>query len=182
MKIKKINRKQLIHTFIFALFCVFDLTVAYAALSNTLNINGSAQVNSSEWSLTVTEDDISSWGNSIFSSIGKVINGNAVTFGNGAVIKKPTISGTTLNGFEFSLTKPGDEVALYYKITNTGTIPDVFKTYSFSEPTIISSVDNNNDVIWGQDNVLLEFDIEAPNDKGQMFPILTEYVVCPGNM
>ena len=180
MKRKKINRKQLIRTFIFALFCVFGLTVAYSALSTTLNISGSAQVNSSEWSFTVMENNVSEWvpdfGDSKFT-----VSGNMIAYDTGSVVKKPTISGTTLSGFELSLVKPGDIVRIYYLVTNTGSIPAIYKSITNSTPTITSSTGNSSDVTWAQNNVVIESNVADISSEGYLETVLPGgTVVCPG--
>lgn len=179
-KKRKIDRKHLIHTFVFALFCVFGLTVAYAALSTTLNISGSASVNSSEWSFTVTENNVSEWapdfGDSKFT-----VSGNMIAYDTGSVVKKPTISGTTLNGFELSLVKPGDIVRIYYLVTNTGSIPAMYKSITNSTPTITSSTGNSSDVTWAQNNVVIESSVAAMSSEGYLATVLPGgTVVCPG--
>lgn len=180
MKRKKVNRKQLIHTFVFALFCVFGLTVAYSALSTTLNISGSAQVNSSEWSFTVTENNVSEWAPDFGDSKFTVL-GNMIAYDTGSVVKKPTISGTTLSGFELSLVKPGDIVRIYYLVTNIGSIPAMYKSITNSTPTITSSTGNSSDVTWAQNNVVIESNVAAMSSEGYLETVLPgDTVVCPG--
>ena len=175
MKRKKINRKQLIRTFIFALFCVFGLTVAYAALSTTLNISGSAQVNSSEWSFLLEEMDNA--------TLQKIMEGDAfagtvtdnyVHSGTSQLINKGTISGTSINNIELGFTKPGDELCVYYNLTNTGTIPAILTSYIISTPTITSLTNNSSDVTWGNDNF---FFYSGLVKDGNIFDV--DSVLCP---
>ena len=95
-----INRKTLSFILCFTLVSVFSLTIAYAALSVTLNIVGNAEVVASNWN--------------IYLSNPKVKNGSATT----AV---PTISGNTLS-FNTTLKTPGDYYEFTVDVVNNGTI------------------------------------------------------------
>ena len=175
MKRKKINRKQLIHTFIFALFCVFGLTVAYSALSTTLNISGSAQVNSSEWSFLLEEmDNATLQKNMEGDAFVGTVTDNYVHSGTSQLIKKGTISGTSINNIELGFTKPGDTLCVYYNLTNTGTIPAILTSYIISTPTITSLTNNSSDVAWGNDNF---FFYSGLVKDGNIFDV--DSVLCP---
>lgn len=151
-KKRKINRKHLIHTFAFALFCVFGLTVAYAALSTTLNISGSASVNSSNWSFLVKETATSVIESQVGDSYGGLVKDNYIYYGNANLTTKGTISGTSITNIGYSFTTPGDELCVFYDFTNTGTIPAILSSYNISTPTIISSTNSSDDVAWGKSN------------------------------
>lgn len=85
---------------------VLGLTIAFAALSQTLTINGSANVNAATWNIHFK--------NNIETS----------TVGTAKIITKPTLDDKTLSieNFEVSLTKPGDIAVLMVDIINDGTI------------------------------------------------------------
>ena len=148
-KKRKIDRKHLIHTFVFALFCVFGLTVAYAALSTTLNISGSASVNSSEWSFLVEETATSVIESQVGDSYAGVVKDNYASVGKAELSSKGIISGTAINNIGYSFTTPGDELCVFYDFTNTGSIPAILTSYVLSTPTITSSTNNSDDVAWG---------------------------------
>ena len=88
------------------LVAVLGLTVAFAALSQTLTINGSATVNTASWDIHF-----------------KNLSTPTLT-GNAAVTTAPTIDtkGTTIGNYALKLTKPGDSVTYTFDVENKGTI------------------------------------------------------------
>ncbi len=89
---------------------VLGLTVAFAALSQTLTINGTASVDSASWDIH-------------FANLtGPDIEGGAEAQGS------PTLNATTISGLNMSVTKPGDSVTYYFDIVNAGTIDAVLNT------------------------------------------------------
>ena len=78
-------------------------TVAYAALSTTLNISGNITKKGGSWSVGITN----------LSSVS--------TKGTGSMSKAPSVSGTTLS-FDANLKKPGDSVSFTFDIVNSGTV------------------------------------------------------------
>ena len=89
---------------------VLGLTIAFAALSQTLTINGTASVDSASWDIH-------------FANLtGPDIEGGAEAQGS------PTLNATTISGLNMSVTKPGDSVTYYFDIVNAGTIDAVLNT------------------------------------------------------
>ena len=135
-KKRKIDRKHLIHTFVFALFCVFGLTVAYAALATTLNISGSAQVASSDWDISIEKVDLSLVYGDMFETLCQnnsvTCGDNYLTKGSATIDKFPTLTDTSIKDFSVSATLPGDQVLLFYGVTNKGTIPAKLDSIDFS--------------------------------------------------
>ncbi len=89
---------------------VLGLTVAFAALSTTLTINGTASVDAAEWDVhfaNLTGPD---------------------TTGTGASSSEPILDATTIDNVNMSVTKPGDSVTYYFDIVNNGTIDAVLDT------------------------------------------------------
>lgn len=88
------------------LVAVLGLTVAFAALSQTLTINGSATVNTASWDIHF-----------------KNLSTPTLT-GNAAVTTAPTIDTkeTTIGNYALKLTKPGDSVTYTFDVENKGTI------------------------------------------------------------
>ncbi len=85
---------------------VLGLTIAFAALSQTLTINGRASMGSSQWD--VHFENLS----------------NANITGDATEVSKPQItdSGITINNMNVSLVKPKDKVEYTVEIVNDGTI------------------------------------------------------------
>jgi len=86
---------------------VLGLTVAFAALSTTLTINGTASVDAATWDIHFEN-----------LSEGK-------TTGSAVVNQEPSISGeksTIIGDYDVTITKPGDSVSFTFDVKNTGTI------------------------------------------------------------
>ncbi len=85
---------------------VLGLTVAFAALSQTLTINGTASVDAAEWDVH-------------FENLTEVyVRGSA------EVLSEPVIGndGKSIKNLQVSLKKPGDVVKYKFDIVNKGTI------------------------------------------------------------
>ena len=96
------------------LVAVLGLTVAFASLSQTLTINGSANMDAASWDIHFEK------------TIGKETEVKGA-----ATFTEPTLSGTTIENFSATLTKPGDSVTYYFDIVNKGTIDAVILSYNF---------------------------------------------------
>lgn len=98
------NQKKQRTLAIFALaIALVATTVAYAALSTTLNISGNITKKGGSWSVGITN----------LSSVS--------TTGTGSMSKAPSVTGTTLS-FDADLKKPGDSVSFTFDIVNSGTV------------------------------------------------------------
>ena len=150
---KKLNRKKLIVVFFIYLVSIISLSVVYAALSTTLRISGSSEVVGSSWNITLKESDL--WfipDDFILPFDNFNVNGGSIAVGDGKIISKPTISGTNLNNYSVSVTKPGDAAVLYYDVINNGTIPAVLNDIVYSELSF--GMANSSDIEWVQQNVI----------------------------
>ena len=97
-------RKMKIISLIVLVVMVLGLTVAFAALSQTLTINGSATVNTASWdihfeNLTLSEKT-----------------------GTAEVSGTPSLTGTVISGVDVSLNKPGDKIVYEFDLVNNGSI------------------------------------------------------------
>ena len=107
------------------LVAVLGLTVAFASLSQTLTINGSAAVNAASWDIHFEKT-----------------SGKETEVKGAATFTEPTLSGTTIENFSATLTKPGDSVTYYFDIVNNGTVDAVVSSYDF--PLAIRECLKNN--------------------------------------
>ena len=96
------------------LAAVLGLTVAFAALSQTLTIKGSAAVNAASWDIHFEKT-----------------SGKETEVKGTATFTEPTLSGTKIENFSATLTKPGDSVTYYFDIVNKGTVDAVVLSYNF---------------------------------------------------
>ncbi len=97
------------------LVAVLGLTVAFAALSQTLTINGSANMDAASWDIHFEKT-----------------SGKETEVEGAATFTEPTLSGTKIENFSATLTKPGDSVTYYFDIVNKGTVDAVVSSYNFS--------------------------------------------------
>ena len=97
-----INRKTLYVILCIILISVFSLTIAYAALSTVLTINGNAQVSSASWDVC-------------FKNI-KVNSGSV------SATKTPTIVNSKTIDFSVELNQPGEFYKFSVDIANQGTV------------------------------------------------------------
>ena len=98
------TRKVKIISLCALLVAVLGLTVAFAALSQTLTINGSAAVDTASWdihfeNLTLSEKT-----------------------GTAEVSGTPQLTGTAISGIDVSLNKPGDKIVYEFDLVNNGSI------------------------------------------------------------
>ena len=98
------TRKVKIISLIVLVVMILCLTVAFAALSQTLTINGSVAVNTASWdihfeNLTLSEKT-----------------------GTAEVSGTPQLIGTSISGIDVSLNKPGDKIVYEFDLVNNGSI------------------------------------------------------------
>lgn len=114
---------------------IAGLTIGYAAYTETLKIDGAANVDPSSWSIYFKTDG----------------DFKGITTGNATVNKEPTLESTTISGFDVTLKAPGDSVTYTFDVKNAGNLSAKLKT--FVEGTLsctpatgstISSEDANN--------------------------------------
>ena len=115
---KKSNRKFVL--LVLALL-LFTITVGYAALSTTLNINGTSKINNATWDVH-------------FANL-------KVTSGSVSATKAATIDSATEIDYNVELIKPGDFYEFTVDVTNTGTIDA-----KLGEEPILSGVSAEQDV------------------------------------
>ncbi len=123
-RIDKNQREMRIITVVALCVAVICLSVAYAAMGQTLKITGSAEMRMSDWNIHIA-------------------NMNASTTGV-ATYTMPNVSNTQLSGFDVVLTKPGDSVTFTFDIVNDGDINATLGTLNKGTPKC-SSLTNKSD-------------------------------------
>lgn len=94
-------------------FAVIAMSIGYAALAQTLNITGTAQI-TSNWDIALTN----------------ITNGTPV--GGATNNNLPAIVGTTAN-FDVNLVSPGDSMTYNITITNNGTLDAILDNIIVSD-------------------------------------------------
>lgn len=123
------NKKTMYSMLAFVLIGITMLTVAYATLSTTLKISGSAEFEDASWGLVLAELPVPD----IMTIEDEYKEGNLVFNGDAKLLKKPTLSGTSLTDFNVSIKNIGDELTQYYIITNTGDVPALLESIDLYE-------------------------------------------------
>jgi len=113
---------------------VLGLTVAFASLSQTLTINGTAKVDSAKWDIHFEN-----------------LSFGTVT-GDATIITEPTIKdssngkkSTVIGDYDVTLTSPGDSVTYTFDVTNNGTIDAMLSNLTKNTKPICTSNSNVNE-------------------------------------
>ena len=138
------QRKIKILSVVALIVAVLGLTVAFAALSQTLTINGTANINTASWDIH-------------FENLESGVGGDAVVNG------EPVINRTTITGINVTLTKPNDIVQITADIVNAGTINAKIGSVEVSPLCEMGSPVESCD--WDNDGEVTEEDIQKVNDN-----------------
>ena len=116
------NRGVKVVAVIALIVAVVGLTIAYASLSVTLNITGSAKVTPANWDVEFENPAVDEE-----SKIG------------GADGTAPTLEGkTTLKDSQITLTKPGDSITFTFDVVNKGDIKAKLSTLTMPEVSALT--------------------------------------------
>lgn len=141
---------------------VLGLTVAFAAMSQTLTINGFAGMQSEEWNIQIRGDVLRLEDSTDRTSETFVARSNL--FANGEVTntntdKNITLNTTdksaTVNGLQITLEKPGDWHQLYFFAVNYSSIAAVLDSTEIFEPVCTSETGNEADAKLVCDNLVI---------------------------
>lgn len=100
---------------------VLGLTVAFAALSTQLTINGTAEVKAATWDIH-------------FANLSE-----ATLTGTATVATAPTLAATKIGDYKITIVKPGDGVKYTFDVENKGTIDAKLGTFTKPEPVCTSA-------------------------------------------
>lgn len=128
---------------------VLGLTVAFAALSQTLTINGTANVNAAEWDIhfeNLSEPEIT---------------------GDASEISKPLISngGISIENIKVNLKKPKDKVTYTVDIVNSGSITAEISSISTTKLTAEQEKIIDFNVTYSDGKPVSEKDILKPKER-----------------
>ena len=124
------KKNNIVITFLIAIVCI--MAISNAAFSTTLNINGTANIDSN-WDIKITD----------------VITKNIV--GNATKAFEPVVSDTSAT-FKTNLVSPGDSMTYTVTVTNNGTVDAKVGSIEMTEsqnPAIVFSTSgiNENDLL-----------------------------------
>ncbi len=108
------EKKRVINLLVLAglVFGIIGITVAFAAIQTTLQITGTATMNTATWG--VKFENLSS---------------PALT-GSASVTTAPTLADTSIGAFAVEITKPGDAIVYTFDVTNTGSLNAKIGTFT----------------------------------------------------
>ena len=136
------------------LVAVLGLTVAFAALSQTLTINGSATVNTATWSVRfATSDD----------DLGTLKHPKFEMNGDGTVGENVTITKTSITNVSLGVTKPNDVAMIQDYLINDGTIGA--KLVSYELPTLCTTSSPVESCDWDNDGTVSKSDVDKVNEN-----------------
>lgn len=138
------QRKIKVLSVVALIVAVLGLTVAFAALSQTLTINGTANVDAASWDIH-------------FETISSNKNGDAT------INDFPHIAGTSITRINVTLTKPNDGVEFRTRIVNDGMVDAKIDSVEISPLCEIGSTVESCD--WNNDGQVTEEDVQKVNDN-----------------
>lgn len=107
------------------LLSVIGISIGYSAMSTTLNINGTATMQTSKWSIKFAN-----------------LSEPAIT-GDADVVTAPTLTNTAIQTYSVKLTKPGDSVKYTFDVINGSEDMDaIIGTFTKNTPVCTGSGDN----------------------------------------
>ena len=164
---------------VFVLIGIITMTIAYATLSTTLRITGSAEFEDASWSLFLEEFEVPDY----VGGPGAIKYENVVSYGSASLKKKPTLLGTSISDFQVTLSKIGDGLFQGFKLTNTGEIPARLESIVYSEPEIDSDNEEEIELVrqyfWFFANIY-----SCSLENGELMcggtPLEEDSIICPG--
>lgn len=135
---------------------VLGISVAFAAMNQTLNINGVANFNPATWNVKFA--DLSS----------PLINGNAT------VTVAPTLTETRIGDFVVNFSKPGDFVTYTFSVKNDGTMNASLSTFTMADPSCVGSSEvtgvNDASIVCSNLNYTLTYEDGSIINNGDSLP------------
>lgn len=119
------NRSIKIYIMFALIISVIGLSIAYAAFSSTLTIEG----------LVTVKKTTDAWNIGI-EALDGTTNLTPILTGNAKEVTAPTISGTTISGFEASFYAPGDAIAYEFNVVNNGSVNAILDETGMSDGLI----------------------------------------------
>ena len=134
------ERRIKILSIIALIIAVLGLTVAFAALSETLTINGTASVEAASWDIHF--ENLNGW------EAGQDL---------------PTLNGTSITDVVMTVSKPNDSYTYMVDVKNSGTINAKVSSIEISELcTLQSSIESCD---WDNDGQVTQEDVNKVNDN-----------------
>ena len=134
---------------------VLGLTVAFAALSQTLTIKGNASVDAATWDIHFETPS--------------GVTGS--TDGAATINKTPTFNDTSITDIDVSITKPNDMACWNFEIVNNGSINAKISSIEISKLCTIDSPVESCD--WNNDGTVTQEDVDKVNNNISFYIVYT---------
>lgn len=135
---------------------VLGLTVAFAALSQTLTINGFSGVYQDDWDIRIQGDDsYYEKANARTQNFDYINSAGNPPYGKFTLDVGEDLN--TLNGFKFTLQKPGDVATLNFYVANYGVVDAELSEIINTEPVCTSSTGDEEDARLVCDNLIIKY-------------------------
>ena len=126
---------------------VICLSVAYAALSQTLKVSGNAKMNGADWNVHFANVKVAATGVATYTM--------------------PTVSSTQLKDFGVVLSKPGDSVTFSFDIVNDGNLDAVLSSLSKSNPECNSlTSERDSEIVCNNITYTLKYQDDSAVEEG----------------
>ena len=113
--------------------------VGFAAFTTTLNINGTAKVEASSWNIGFSTDTAAITPGEVNVSKGNTQSGITSTT---TVVKKATLTDTTVSDWEVTFKTPGDYAEMGFYVLNRGSFDAKVSTYELPTPVCTGTGEN----------------------------------------
>lgn len=118
------NKKNITIALVALLISILSVGIAFAAMSSTLTINGSAAFNPADWNVKFKSGTL-----------------QTSTVGAGEITgSSPTLSATSISTYAVKLTKPGDAVRMTFIVENSGNLDAIIASLSKDAPVCTGTV------------------------------------------
>ncbi len=116
--------------------------VGFAAFTTTLNINGTAKVEASSWNIGFSTDITAITPGEVDVSIGNTQRRQSGIASTTTVVKKATLTDTTVSDWEVTFKTPGDYAEMYFFVLNRGSFDAKISTFELPTPICTGTGDN----------------------------------------
>ena len=110
-----------------------SMTIAYAALTQTLTISDNQVTITTDWNVHFARCATATSA-AATSSFGSAVTAN--------ITQQPELTDTTISGLRATFQKPGDKVEFYFDVVNDGSIDATLSSATYTTPTCTSSDSN----------------------------------------
>lgn len=152
----KTDRKVKYVVIMALIVAVLGISVAFAAMNQTLSINGAANFNPASWNVR-------------FSNLSQ-----PTILGNARVSSQPVLTDTKIGDFVVDLSSPNDLVSYTFDVKNDGSMDAVLSTFTINDPVCVGSSDvtgvNDSNIVCSNISYTLTYEDGSIINTGDSLP------------